>query len=150
MFRQTTTRASKRSAKIWRARPHDLVTLVSRLLFAQAGASAAVSLSYGRRNVASVLLAVLVAAVLCGLAWFVRSGAHTAWLMTIAFESAFVATGLFRYAYARYLGGTLLGIIALGTLLHPAVARMFAGARRVPEHTAAGLTEAAGELEAVS
>ncbi len=36
-------------------------------------------------------------------------------------------SGLFRFAYARYMGGTLLAIATLGTLLHPAVA---AGVRR--------------------
>ncbi len=124
---------------------------MSRLYLAQAGASAAVSLSFGRRNVPSLLLAIAVAVALCWLAAIVRSGSHTAWLIAIAFDSGFAAAGLFRYAYAaKYLGGTLLAIITLGTLLHPAVARAFAGPRDVPDHAGAALAEAASELEAVS
>lgn len=142
--------AAKRWATAQQTRSRALVRLVSRFYLAQAGASAAVSLSYGRRNVPSVILAIAIAAALCGLAAIVRSGSHTAWLIAIAFESGFVTVGLFRYAYARYLGGTLLAMIALGTLLHPAVARAFAGPREVPEHAGAALAEGAGELEAVS
>ncbi len=151
MSRSAATAAAKRSSAGPRARSSVLVRLVSRLYLAQAGASAAVSLSYGRRNLPSLLLAVAIAAALCWLAAIVRSGSHSAWLIAIAFESGFVAVGLFRYAYsARYLGGTLLAIITLGTLLHPAVARAFADPRHVPDHAGAALAEGAGELEAVS
>jgi hypothetical protein len=38
--------------------------------------------------------------------------------------------GLVRYVSARYLGGTLLGIIALGALMHPAVGRAFSALPR--------------------
>jgi hypothetical protein len=141
---------AKRRSLGQQTRSSALVRLVSRFYLAQAGASAAVSLSYGRRNVPSVLLAIAIAAALCGLAAIVRSGSHTAWLIAIAFESGFVTVGLFRYAYARYLGGTLLAIIALGTLLHPSVARAFAGPSDVPEHAGAALSDGASELEAVS
>jgi O-antigen ligase len=95
-------------------------------MFAQAGASAAVSLGFFRRNVPSVVLAVLIAAALCGLAVMLRSGSHAAWLAGVTAQSGYVAVGLFRFADARYLGGTLLAIITLGTLLHPAVSRAFA------------------------
>jgi hypothetical protein len=141
--------ASTSVAAVRQTGPEALVTMVSRMLFAQAGASAAVSMSFGRRNVISVVLTVLVAVALCALAGIVRSGSHSAWLVTIAFESGFATVGLFGYLYGRYLGGTLLAIIALGSLLHPAVARVFT-ARDVPDHGPAVLAEAAGELEAVS
>ncbi len=151
MSRYASTVAAKRSSPAPAARSSALVRLVSRLYVAQAGASAAVSLSFGRRNVPSVLLAIAVTAALCWLAAIVRSGSHTVWLIAIAFDSGFVAVGLFRYAYAaKYLGGTLLAIITLGTLLHPAVARAFAGPLDVPEHAGSALADGASELEAVS
>jgi hypothetical protein len=151
MSRYASTVAARRSSPTPRAQSSALVRVVSRLYVAQAGASAAVSLSFGRRNVPSVLLAIAVTAALCWLAAIVRSGSHTAWLVAIAFESGFVAVGLFRYAYAaKYLGGTLLAIITMGTLLHPAVARAFAGPRDMPQHVGSALADGAAELEAVS
>jgi hypothetical protein len=112
------------------ARPHILVSLVGRLLLAQAGASAAIGLAYNRRNVPWLLLTIAVAVALCWLAAAVRSGGHATWLVAISAESTLVAIGLFRFAYARYMGGTLLAIVTLGTLLHPAVARAFAAQPR--------------------
>jgi hypothetical protein len=44
----------------------------------------------------------------------------------------------------------LLAIITLGTLLHPAVARAFAGPDGVPDHAGPARAEGASELEAVS
>jgi hypothetical protein len=125
--------AARRGAAGSPPRSQALLGLVSRLMFAQAGASAAVSLSYSRRNVPSVILAVLVALALCGLAGLLRSASPAVWLTTVTFEAGFVAVGLFRFTYARYLGGTLLAIITLGTLLHPAVARVIAGASEWPD-----------------
>jgi hypothetical protein len=116
----------RRSAQGSRTRADALCGLVSRLMFAQAGASAAVSLSYGRRHLPSLLLAAGVAVALFGLAGLLRSGSHAWWLAAVSIEAGFVAVGLFRFGYARYLGGTLLAIIALGTLVHPAVARAYA------------------------
>jgi hypothetical protein len=111
----------------WQARTRDSVTsLVGRLLFAQAGASAAIGLGYSRRNVPWLVLTLVVAAALCGLAVLVRSGGHAAWLVAITAESGLAAVGLFRFAYVGYMGGTLLALITLGTLLHPAAARAFA------------------------
>jgi hypothetical protein len=151
MSRSATTLAARRRSPAPRARSSALVRVVSRLYLAQAGASAAVSLSYGRRNLPSLLLAIALAAGLCWLAAIVRSGSHSAWLIAISFESVFVAVGLFRYTYAaRYLGGTLLAIITLGMLLHPSVARAFAGPRDLPDRAGAALADGAGELEAVS
>lgn len=129
MASRGTAVATRPSALGVRQRQHDLVGLVSRLMFAQAGASAAVSLSFSRRTLSSVLLAVLVGVALCGLAGLVRSGGHAIWLAAIAAESGFVAVGLYRFGYTRYLGGTLLGMITLGTMLHPAAARAFASRR---------------------
>jgi hypothetical protein len=77
-----------------------------------------------------LLLTIIVALALCGLAWLVRSGSHGIWLVAISAESGLVAVGLFAFAYAGYLGGTLLSLVTLGTLLHPAVARSFAASRR--------------------
>ena len=132
-----------------RVRPHSLVSLVSRLLLAQAGAGAALGVAFSRRNLPLLLLVLAIAGAVAGLAAVVRSGSHTSWLATITAESALVAVGLFRFAYARYLGGTLLAIITLGTLLHPAVARAFAptkaGAPAAADHH--GLADGTGELQ---
>jgi hypothetical protein len=132
-----------------RARRHSLVSLVSRLLLAQAGACAALGVGFTRRNLSGLLLVLGIAAAVAGLAALVRSGSHASWLAAITAESALVAVGLFRFAYARYLGGTLLAIITLGTLLHPAVARVFAGLKPAGSAAAdhAGLGEQPGELQ---
>jgi hypothetical protein len=130
-------------------RSHALVSLVSRLLVAEAGACAAIGVGYNRRHLPWLLAAVAVAVALCGLAALVRSGTHTVWLAAITAESALVAVGLFRFAYARYLGGTLLAIITLGTLLHPQVSRAFntGEARAEPAIGQPGLAESAAELQ---
>jgi hypothetical protein len=96
-----------------------------------------------------LLLTVLVAVVVCGLAVLVRTGGHATWLTAITVESTLVAVGLFRFAYVDYLGGTLLAVIALGTLLHPAVSRAFAGIAGEPERTAddLGLADEAAPLQ---
>jgi hypothetical protein len=122
---------------------------VSRLVVAEAGACAAIGIGFYRRHLPSLLLTVAVAVALCGLAALVRSGAHTAWLAAITVESALVAVGLFRFAYARYLGGTLLAIITLGTLLRPAVSRAFSAepARSELAVGQPGLAESAAELQ---
>lgn len=130
-------------------RSHALVGLVSRLLFAEAGACAAIGIGYNRRHLPWLLVTVGVAVALCGLAALARSGTHTAWLAAISAESALVAAGLFWFAYARYLGGTLLAIITLGTLLHPQVSRAFSTgeARAEPVIGQPGLAESAAELQ---
>jgi len=98
-------------------------------LLAQAGASAAIGLGYNRRNVASLLLTVIAALAVCGLAAIVRSGYHAAWVVGVSIEAVLVAIGLMRFAYARYMGGLLLAIVSLGVLLHPAVAAAFTRGR---------------------
>lgn len=151
MSRHGTAAAARRGAPATRSRPDALVALVGRLIFAQAGASAAVSLGYSRRSGPPMLLAVLVAVVVCGLAVLVRSGTHTAWLVAVTFEAGFVAVGLFRFGYAQYLGGTLLAIITLGTLLHPAVSTVFAGWRQLAERSGlAGPALAEGSSDLVA
>jgi hypothetical protein len=126
------------------------VSLVARLLLAQAGACAAIGACYSRRNLPWLLLTITVALAVCGLAALVRSGGHGTWLTAITVESALVAVGLFRFAYAGYVGGTLLAIITLGTLLHPAVSRAFAAVPGELESAGddLGLADEAGELDA--
>lgn len=110
--------------------PDVLVRLVSRLLLAQAGATAAIGIGYSRRTMPWLVLTVLGAMALCGLAWLVRSGGQATWLVAICVESCLAAVGLFSFAYSGYVGGTLLSLVTLGTLLHPAVARTFAAPPR--------------------
>jgi len=106
--------------------PHELVRLVTRLVLAQTALAAAIGLPYSRRHLPSIVITLMLVAALWGLAMVVRSGTHAAWTLAIGFEAAFILFGLFRFFTSRYLGGTLFAIIALGTLLHPAVARAFA------------------------
>jgi hypothetical protein len=108
-----------------------LVRLVTRLVVAQAIAAAAIGLPFSKRQLSSVLITLAMVAALCGLVVLVRSGTKTSWLIAVGFEVAFVGYGLSRFFAARYLGGTLFAILALGTLLHPAVARAYAVA---PQH----------------
>jgi hypothetical protein len=104
---------------------HELVRLVTRLVVAQTALAAAIGLPYSRRHLPSILITLMLVAALWGLALVVRSGTHAAWIFAIGFETAFILFGLFRFFTSRYLGGTLLAILALGTLFHPAVARVF-------------------------
>ncbi|MBO0839046.1 MAG: hypothetical protein J2P28_26535 [Actinobacteria bacterium] len=122
---------------------------MSRLLVAQAAADVTIGVGYGRRQLPWLLLTLGLALGVCVLAALVRSGSHPAWLAAISVESALVAVGLFRFAYARYLGGTLLAIITLGALLHPSVSRAFSAAteRTSPATDQAGLAEGAAELQ---
>ena len=116
-----------------------LVRLASRMLLAQAGASAAIGLGYSRRNLPWLLITLLAAMAVCGLGYVVRSGGHAAWLAAVTVEAVLVAAGLIRFAVARYMGGTLLAIVSLGVLLHPAVAGAFT---RVRQREPAGSHEA--------
>jgi hypothetical protein len=106
-----------------RSRP--LVRLVTRLITAQAAVAAAIGLSYSRRHVPSIVITLMLVVALLGLAALTRSGTPVAWVSAIGLESALVMFGLIRFISSRYLGGTLFGIIGLGVLLHPAVARAF-------------------------
>jgi O-antigen ligase len=108
-------------------RPNYLVALVTRLVVAQAGLTGAIGVSYSRRNWPWIVAALMLAVALCGLAAMLRSGGHSAWIFAVGFESAFIALGLFRFFTARFLGGTLFGLITLGVLVHPAVIRAFGG-----------------------
>ncbi len=134
------------SGPLLRPKPH--VSLVSRLLLAQAVACGAIGFSYSRRNTPWLLLTIVLTLALFALAAIVRSGGHATWLTAITVESVLVAVGLFRFAYAGYLGGTLLAIMTLGTLLHPAVSRAFAAAHgeSEPAGDELGLADEAAEL----
>jgi hypothetical protein len=138
------------SPRAVRSAPPAAVSLVARLLLAQAGACAAIGACYSRRNLPWLLLTIGMALVVCGLAALVRSGGHGTWLAAITAESALVAVGLFRFAYAGYLGGTLLAIVTLGTLLHPAVSRAFAvvPGERASAGDDLGLADEAVDLDA--
>jgi len=114
-------------------RNQPLVKLATRLITAQAAAAAAIGLSYSRRHLPSIIITLMLVVALLGLAALSRTGAHVAWLYAIGFESAFVMFGLIRFFSTRYLGGTLFGIITIGVLLHPAVARAFSGGYRPGE-----------------
>ena len=125
-----------------------LVRLVTRLVVAQTIAAAAIGLPFSRRQLSSVLITLAMVAALCVLVLVVRSGTKAAWLIAVGFEVAFVGYGLSRFFTARYLGGTLFAILALGTLAHPAVARAFAVMpRRAPQAPPGelGLSEAASD-----
>jgi hypothetical protein len=111
-----------------RADRQSLVKLVTRLITAQAVASAAIGLSFSRRHIPSIIITLMVVVALLGLAAMSRSATQVAWMVAIGFETAFVMWGLIRFITSRYIGGTLFGMIALGVLLHPAVARAFSGA----------------------
>lgn len=111
-------------------RPHELVRLATRLIVAQAVIAAAIGLPFSRRQLSSILMTLALVAALSVLAVLVRSGGHAAWLAAISAESAFVVFGLSRFVSARYVGGTLLGIIALVTLLRPSVGRAFTAGRQ--------------------
>jgi hypothetical protein len=128
---------------------HARVSLISRLLLAQAVACGAIGLGYTRRNTPWLLVTIVLTVAAFGLAMLVRSGGHGAWLTAITVESVLVAVGLFRFAYAGYLGGTLLAIITLGTLLHPAVSSAFAAAGGGPGLASGelGLVDEATELQ---
>jgi hypothetical protein len=125
-----------------------LVRLVTRLVVAQTIAAAAVGLPFSKRQLSSILITLAMVAALCVLVLVVRSGTKAAWLIAVGFEVAFVGYGLSRFFTARYLGGTLFAILALGTLAHPAVARAFAVMpRRAPQAPPGelGLSEAASD-----
>jgi hypothetical protein len=125
-------RPSRRRESVARSAPRagrqSLVKLVTRLITAQAVASAAIGLLFSRRHIASIIITLMVVVALLGLAAMSRSATQVAWMVTIGFETAFVMWGLIRFITSRYIGGTLFGMIALGVLLHPAVARAFSGA----------------------
>jgi hypothetical protein len=130
------------------AKAQPLVKLVTRIITAQAATAAAIGLSYSRRHVPSVIITLMLVVALLGLAAMARSGSHAAWVFSIGFETAFIMFGLIRFFTSRYLGGTLFGIVVLGVLLYPAVARAFSGVPRQAEAPGDGLPAALGEAGA--
>jgi hypothetical protein len=122
----TTVQATAALAASRAGRP--LVDLVTRFMVAQTVCSAAVGLFYSRRHLVSVIITLSLVAVLVGLVLLIRTGTHAAWLTAVGLESIYLIFGLYRFATSRYLGGTLLAIVALGLLAAPSVARAFGGA----------------------
>jgi hypothetical protein len=122
--------AGGQAADAARDRPSELVTLVTRLVLAQAALTGAIGLSYGRRNVSWIMITLMLAIALCGLAAIVRSGSHAAWIFAVAFEAAYAAVGLVQFLTARFLGGTLFAVVTLSVLVHPTVIRAFGGSPR--------------------
>jgi hypothetical protein len=106
------------------SRPQDLVALIRRLIAVQAGLTIVLSLAFPG-GAAWLALALAISAGLAVLSGRLRSGTHAAWLTAVAAEAICLAAGLARLVSARYLGGTLLAIVTLGALLHPAVSRAF-------------------------
>ena len=127
-------------------RPHPLVRLVSRLVAAQAVASAVVGLVFGRRHLPSILITLSVVAAVCLVAMLARTGTRAAWLVMFGFETVYFLFGLSRFVSARYVGGTLFALVIGCTLIHPAVGRAYgvfpAGGQKPGEM---GLGDAAGE-----
>jgi len=115
-----------------------IIRLVTRLIVAQAAVAAAIGLFFSKRHLPSILFTLAIVAVLCGLAVVSRTGSHAAWVATLAAESALVLFGVLRFMTARYVGGTLLAIIATAVLIHPAVARAYGSA---PQQARDGLAE---------
>jgi hypothetical protein len=108
---------------------NPLVKLVTRLVLAQAGADAAIGLCYSKRHIPSIIITLMLVLAVLSLALVVRTGTHAAWVIALGFESAFVVYGVVRFITSRYVGGTLMALIATGVLLHPAVARAFSTQR---------------------
>ena len=75
---------------------HPLIAVVSRLLVAQAFASAVIGIAFSRRHVPWLVLTILVAVALCGLAAVVRSGSHSTWLVAICAAVSIAARSLSR------------------------------------------------------
>jgi ribose/xylose/arabinose/galactoside ABC-type transport system permease subunit len=124
---------------------HPLVKLVTRLVIAQAAVATAVGLSFSRRHVPSIIVTLMLVVALLGLAAMTRSGTQVAWVSAIGFETAFVMFGVIKFITSRYMGGTLFGIVAMGVLLHPAVARAFSGVPRQADEALPALGEAGAD-----
>lgn len=69
-----------------------------------------------QRHLPSIIITLTLVAARYGLALATRSGTHAAWAAAVAVESAFLAFGLVRFITSRYVGGTLLAVIAWGVL----------------------------------
>ncbi len=105
------------------AREH--VRLVTRLLLGQAGAAAAVSLLFSRRGTAVILTTIMLVAALCVLAALAHTGTSSARTVVLGCEIALIIFGLYRFAFERYVGGTVFAIVIAAALLHPSVIRAF-------------------------
>jgi hypothetical protein len=108
-----------------------LVRLVTRLILAQAAVAAAIGLFFSRRHLPSLVITLLVVVALCVLAAVARTGTHTAWVVMLGAEAGYVLVGLFRFMTGGFIGGTLFSMIAVGVLIHPAVARAYGSGPRL-------------------
>jgi ribose/xylose/arabinose/galactoside ABC-type transport system permease subunit len=104
-----------------------------------------IGLVFSRRHIPSIIITLMLVVALLGLAAMTRSGTQVAWVSAIGFETAFVMFGVIRFITSRYIGGTLFGIVAMGVLLHPAVARAFSGVPRQADETLPALSEAGAD-----
>ena len=118
-----------------------LVSLVTQFIVVQAAMSGLIGLAFNRRNVPWLVVMVLLAVSLLLLAALVRSGTHAAWTAAVGSEAVLSAIGLYRFIlYGRYVGGTLIALITVGIMIHPAVGRAFSAP---PRRARAEFTEAA-------
>lgn len=124
------------------ARQH--VRLVKRLVMTQAGASAALTLAFSRRTVPVIVTTLVFVAVLCVLAALASTGTHTARTVVLGFESVVSVVGLYRFAFERYLAGTIFAIVIAAVLMHPAVIRSYGGASPMVADSSETAAEAAG------
>jgi hypothetical protein len=115
-----------RRGRRWPPRPgREHVRFVTRLLVAQAGVVAAVSLPFSRRSTPVIVTTLMFVAALCILAVLAQTGTPAARTAVLGFELAVIVFGLYRFFFERYLGGTIFAIVLTAVLLHPAVARAY-------------------------
>lgn len=125
------TRSPRRAPGRQPRSAHQHVRLVNRLVLAQAGASAALNLSFSRRTVLVVVTTLVFVAALCALAMVASAGTHSARTVVLGFEFVVAVAGLYRFAFERYLAGTISAIVIAAVLMHPAVIRSYGGASAV-------------------
>lgn len=125
-----------------RPRQHELVRLTTRLVVAQAGVAAAVGLLFSRRQAWTIAMTLVLVAALCFLAAVARTGTPAARNVVLSFEVFLVVIGLYRFFFARYVGGTLFAIVITAILMHPSVARAYGF---LPRRDRAGAEAAPGD-----
>jgi hypothetical protein len=106
----------------WSGRPDEHVRLVTRLLVAQSITAAAIGLLFSRRQLATIIITLVMVAAMCLLATLARSGTRAAWMTVFGLELILLVYGLSRFLVARYVGGTLFALITVVTLASPRVA----------------------------
>lgn len=103
-------------------RPDEHVRLVTRLLVAQSITAAAIGLLFSRRQMATIVITLVMVAAMCLLATLARSGTRAAWMTMFGLELLLFLYGVSRFFAARYVGGTLFALITVVTLASPRVA----------------------------